>query len=139
MNRQNNKPFIKSIAIPYMASIDLSEAIKSKKGVITSDREICGNIIGEREGAIIVEKGVIHKYIYRIPRSNIEAYDGAQIILNVPASNLNSFEEKRDSSAGSATVESRNTATQLKDTVTDTISGTVDKVKDLVSRDNDKS
>ena len=122
-----------------MTSIDLSEAIKSKKGVITSDREICGNIIGEREGAIIVEKGVIHEYIYRIPRSNIEAYDGAQIILNIPLSNLDSFEEKRDASVESAKVDSSNTATQLKDTVTDTISGTVDKVKDLVSGNNNKS
>ena len=122
-----------------MASIDLSEAIKSKKGVITSDREICGNIIGEREGSIIVEKGVIHEYIYRIPRSNIEAYDGAQIILNIPLSNLDSFEEKRDASVESAKVDSSNTATQLKDTVTDTISGTVDKVKDLVSGNNNKS
>ena len=112
---------------------------KSKKGVITSDREICGNIIGEREGAIIVEKGVIHEYIYRIPRSNIEAYDSSQIILNIPLSNLNSFEEKRNPSAESAKVDSSNTATQLKDTVTDTISGTVNKVKDLVSGNNNNS
>ncbi len=122
-----------------MSSIDFSEAIKSKKGVITVDREICGNIIGEREGSIIVEKGVMHDHIYLIPSSNIEAYDGSQIILNIPLSNLKSFEEKRNSPVESATIDSKGTATQLKDTVADTISGTVDKVKDLITDNENKS
>lgn len=122
-----------------MSSIDFSEAIKSKKGVITADREICGNIIGEREGSIIVEKGVMHDHIYLIPGSNIEAYDGSQIILNIPLSNLKSFEEKRNSSVESDTLDTKNTANQLKDTVTDTISGTVDKVKDLITGNDNKS
>ncbi len=122
-----------------MSSIDFSEAIKSKKGVITVDREICGNIIGEREGSIIVEKGVMHDHIYLIPSSNIEAYDGSQIILNIPLSNLKSFEEKRNSPVGSTTIDSKDTATQLKDTVADTISGTVDKVKDLITGNENKN
>ncbi len=77
-----------------MSSIDFSEAIKSKKGVITTDREACGNIIGDRDDSILVEKGVMHDHIYVIPKSKIEGYDGAQIILNVSISELKSFEEK---------------------------------------------
>ena len=42
-----------------MSSINYSEAIKSKKGVFTSDREACGNIIGERDDSINCRKGCI--------------------------------------------------------------------------------
>ena len=119
-----------------MSSVNYSEAIKSKKGVFTSDREACGNIIGERDDSIIVEKGVLHDHVYVIPKSKIESFDGAQIILNTSVSELKSFEEKRGSDAGS-----------VKDTITDkvapehikdTISGTVDKVKGMVKGDDDK-
>jgi hypothetical protein len=119
-----------------MSSVNYSEAIKSKKGVFTSDREACGNIIGERDDSIIVEKGVLHDHVYVIPKSKIESFDGAQIILNTSVSELKSFEEKRGADAGS-----------VKDTITDkvapehikdTISGTVDKVKGMVKGDDDK-
>ncbi len=126
-----------------MSSIDFSEAIKSKKGVITTDREACGNIIGERDDSILVEKGVMHDHIYVIPKSKIEGYDGAQIILNVSISELKSFEEKRGAKVDYVTDQDtagqvKETAGQVKDTITDTISGTVDKVKGLVTGDDHK-
>jgi hypothetical protein len=126
-----------------MSSIDFSQAIISKKGVITQDREVCGNIIGERDDSILVEKGVMHDHIYVIPKSRIEGYDGSQIILNVSLSELKSFEEKRGATAdyvtdGETTGQVKETAGQVKDTITDTISGTVDKVKGLVTGDDNK-
>lgn len=126
-----------------MSSIDFSEAIKSKKGVITTDREVCGNIIGERDEYILVEKGVVHDHIYVIPKSKVEGYDGAQIILNVSLPELKSFEEKRGSERDYVTDQDtkeqvKETAGQVKDTITGTISGTVDKVKGLVTGDDHK-
>lgn len=78
-----------------MSEIDFSELIISKKGVISSDHEPAGNIIGERGDSIIVEKGVANEHIYLIPKSKIEAYDGAQLILKATYQDLHSFEEKR--------------------------------------------
>ncbi len=126
-----------------MSSIDFSEAIKSKKGVITTDREVCGNIIGQRDESILVEKGVMHDHIYAIPKSKVEGYDGAQIILNVSLSELKSFEEKRGAEEDyvtdkDTTGQVKETAGQVKDTITGTISGTVDKVKGLVKGDDHK-
>jgi hypothetical protein len=126
-----------------MSYIDFSEAIKSKKGVITTDREDIGHIIGERDESIIVEKGVMHDHIYVVPKSKIESYDGAQIILNVSLSELKSFEEKRGAKVDHVTDKDtasqvKDTAGQVKDTITDTISGTVDKVKGLVTGHDNK-
>lgn len=120
-----------------MSNIDFSEPIKSKKGVITSDGEAFGNIIGERGESIIVEKGVVHDHVYVVPKSKINAYDGSQIILSVLSSELKSFEEKRDAQTGSFT----DTITDKVDAgnIKDTITGTVDKVKGLVTGDDDKN
>ncbi|MGD9671888.1 MAG: hypothetical protein AB7U98_00240 [Candidatus Nitrosocosmicus sp.] len=79
-----------------MSNINFSELIVSKKGVILSDRQPAGNIIGERGDSIIVEKGVANEHIYLIPKSKIEAYDGAQLKLKVAYQDLSSFEEKRE-------------------------------------------
>ncbi len=126
-----------------MSSIDFSEAIKSKKGVITTDREVCGNIIGERDESILVERDVMHEHIYLIPKSKIAAYDGAQIILNISISELKSFEEKKGAQIDYVTDKDtvgkvKDTTGQVKDTITDTISGTVDKVKGLVTGNDHK-
>jgi hypothetical protein len=119
-----------------MSSINYSEAIKSKKGVLTSDREACGNIIGERSDSIIVEKGVLHDHVYVIPKSKIQSFDGAQIILNTSVSELKSFEEKRSADIGS--VKDTITDKVAPERVKDTISGTVDKVKEIVKGNDDK-
>jgi len=67
-----------------MSSIDFSELIISKKGVISSDNQPSGNIIGESEVNIIVEQG--RSNMYNIPKSKISAYNGAQLILDFPFS-----------------------------------------------------
>jgi hypothetical protein len=126
-----------------MSSIDYSELIKSKKGVFTSEHQDCGNIIGERDDSIIVEREGLREHVYVIPKSKVDAYDGAQIILKVTESELKSYEEKRESTSSSRETISdtgdqvKGTAGQIKDTITDTVSGTVNKVKDIVTGNDD--
>src|ERR671921_127245 len=126
-----------------MSSMDYSELIKSKKAVITSERIDCGNIIGERDDSIIVEREGLREHVYVIPKSKVDAYDGAQIILKVPEAELKSFEEKTDTTSDSRETISetgdqvKGTAGQIKDTISDTVSRPVNKVKDMVSGNND--
>ena len=126
-----------------MSSIDYSELIKSKKNVITSERLDCGNIIGERDDSIIVEREGLREHVYVIPKSKVDAYDGAQIILKLTEADLKSFEQKRDTVSSSRETISdtgdqiKGTASQIKDTISDTVSGTVNKVKDMVSGNDD--
>jgi hypothetical protein len=128
-----------------MSDIDYSEAIKSHKGVTTSDGIDCGNIIGERDDSIIVDREGFREHVYVIPKSKIGAFDGSVITLKVAESELKSFEEKRQTEGGSKDTLSdtagqvKDTAGQVKDTITDTISGTVGKVKDFVTGDNNKN
>jgi hypothetical protein len=124
-----------------MSYIDYSEAIKSKKGVISSERIDCGNIIGERGDSILVEREGVREHVYVIPKTKVEAFDGAQIILKVGESELKSFEERRDNDGSGGTASGttdsiKQTTGQVKDSITDTISGTVGKVKDFVTGDN---
>ena len=77
-----------------MSSINFSELIISKKGVISSDSQPCGNIIGERGDVIIVEQG--KSRVYNIPKDKISGYDGAQIQLNFPISDLSNYEERSE-------------------------------------------
>lgn len=104
-----------------MSNIDFSELIISKKGVILSDRQPAGNIIGERGDSIIVEKGVANEHIYLIPKSKIEAYDGAQLILKVANQDLQSFEEKR---------ENKGKGESILDNITEKIEDAKQKVED---------
>ena len=126
-----------------MSYIDYSELIKSKKNVISSERRDCGNIIGERGDSIIVEREGLREHVYVIPKSKVDAYDGAQIILKVTEAELKSFEEKRDTISGSRDTTSdtedhvKGAASQVKDTISDTVSGTVNKVKGMVSGHDD--
>lgn len=115
-----------------MSSIDFSELIISKKGVVSSDNQPCGNIIGERENNIIVEQGRSH--VYHIPKSKISGYDGAQLILNIPLSELSNFEksvEKTDASVDKAMDTVSGTINKATDKAMDTVSGAVDKAKDV--------
>ena len=115
-----------------MSFIDFAELIKSHKGVSTSDRQDCGNVIGQREDSVIVERDVMNEHIYVVPKSKIQGYDGARLILNVSEADLKSFEEKRaDDTKSSA--DSENSAG-----IMDTISGTIDKIKDTTIGVKDK-
>ncbi len=115
-----------------MSFIDFSELIKSHKGVSTSDRLDCGNIIGERDDSVIVERDVMKEHIYVIPKSKIQGYDGSRLILNLSESELKSFEEKRDSSGGSGNDSGKSTG------IKGAISGTIDKVVDTTMGVKDK-
>ena len=115
-----------------MSFIDFSELIKSHKGVSTSDRQDCGNVIGQREDSVIVERDVMNEHIYVIPKSKIQGYDGARLILNVSEADLKSFEEKRADDTKSG-VDSGNSAG-----IMGAISGTIDKIKDTTIGVKDK-
>ena len=115
-----------------MSFIDFSELIKSHKGVSTSDRLDCGNIIGERDDSVIVERDVMKEHIYVIPKSKIQGYDGSRLILNLSESELKSFEEKRDSSSESGNDGGKSTG------IKGVISGTIDKVVDTTMGVKDK-
>ena len=88
-----------------MSNIDFSELIISKKGVILSDRQVVGNIIGERDDSIVVEKDGASENIYLVPKSKVEAYDGTQLILNVSDSELKKYDINiENSNLGSADI-----------------------------------
>lgn len=123
-----------------MSDIDYSELIVSKKGVITSQRQVVGNIIGEKADSIIVEKDGMFERVFVIPKSKIQGYDGAQIILNAELDELKSFEEGRDKHEDSITDtisekmdQVKDKMEDVKDKVVDTTKDTTDKVKNKVS------
>ncbi len=112
-----------------MSSIDFSELIISKKGVISSDNQPSGNIIGEREDNIIVEEGRSNVYI--IPKSKIKGYDGTQVQLDFPFSELNNYNEKgekADDHVDKALDKVSGTINKVTGKAADTVSGTINKV-----------
>lgn len=113
-----------------MSSIDFSELIISKKGVILSDRQVVGNIIGERGDSIIVEKDVTSENIYLIPKSKVEAYDGSQIILKVSESELKTFEQIRENEGETVLDSITDKLGDVKDKVVDTTKDVAGKAKD---------
>ncbi len=115
-----------------MSFIDFSELIKSHKGVSTSDRQDCGNIIGERDDSVIIERDVMKEHIYVIPKSEIQGYDGSRLILNLSESDLKQFEGKRDGNGESGNDSGKSTG------IKGAISGTIDKVVDTTMGVKDK-
>ena len=115
-----------------MSSIDFSELIISKKGVILSDRKVVGNIIGEKDDSIIVEKDGMSEHIYLVPKSQIEAYDGAQIILKLTESELKSFEQRRENEGESIVDSIADKLGDVKDKVVDTTKDVAGKAKDKI-------
>lgn len=115
-----------------MSNIDFSELIISKKGVILSDRQVVGNIIGERDDSIVVEKDVASENIYLIPKSKVEAYDGTQLILKVSDSELKTFEQKRGNEEESVLDSITDKLGDVKDKVVDTTKDVAGKAKDKI-------
>ena len=115
-------------------SIDWSELIKDKKGVVTKDNQACGNLIGEDKENIIIEEGAINSHIYRVPKSTVGGYNGAELTLNIQYNELETYEEKEEDKdeEGSITESIKNKVTSLKEK-------TVDKVTDTNDRDEYKS
>ena len=102
-------------------SIDWTELIKDRKGVITKDNQACGNIIGEDDQNIIIEDGAVRQHFYRVPKSAAGAYNGAELTLNISYDELKTYEDKDE---GKGIVES------IKDKTRSIKEKTVDKVGD---------
>src|SRR5918994_1593760 len=102
-------------------SIDWTELIKDRKGVITKDNQACGNIIGEDDQNIIIEDGAVRQHFYRLPKSAAGAYNGAELTLNISYDELKTYEDKDE---GKGIVES------IKDKTRSIKEKTVDKVDD---------
>jgi hypothetical protein len=102
-------------------SIDWTELIKDRKGVITKDNQACGNIIGEEDQNIVIEDGAVRQHFYRVPKSAAGAYNGAELTLNISYDELKTYEDKDE---GKGIVES------IKDKTRSVKGKTVDKVDD---------
>ena len=102
-------------------SIDWTELIKDRKGVITKDNQTCVNIIGEDDQNIIIEDGAVRQHFYRLPKSAAGAYNGAELTLNISYDELKTYEDKDE---GKGILES------IKDKTRSVKGKTVDKVDD---------
>src|ERR671911_224149 len=102
-------------------SIDWTELIKDRKGVITKDNQACGNIIGEDDQNIIIEDGAVRQHFYRVPKSAAGAYNGAELTLNISYDELKTYEDKDE---GKGILES------IKDKTRSVKGKTIDKVDD---------
>ena len=65
------------------SSTNWAEFVKDRKGIRTKDNKSCGNIIGNDEKNIIIEEGGMRQRIYRVPKSTIQPYNGADLTLNI--------------------------------------------------------
>ncbi|SRR5215204_1995595 len=110
-------------------SIDWTELIKDRKGVMTKDNQACGNIIGEDEENIIIEEGAVRQHFYRVPKSAAGAYNGAELTLNLSFDELKTYEDKDE---GKGIVES------IKDKTRSVKEKTVDTADDDDDDDEDK-
>ncbi|HEX6646934.1 MAG: uncharacterized protein K0S93_2273 [Nitrososphaeraceae archaeon] len=77
-------------------SINWTELVKDRKGIRTKDNKSCGNIIGNDEKNIIIEDGAMRQRIYRVPKSAIQSYNGAELTLNISYDELKTDEVKDD-------------------------------------------
>ena len=102
-------------------SIDWTELIKDRKGVVTKDNQSCGNIIGEDDQNIIIEDGAVRQHFYRVPKSAAGAYNGAELTLNISYDELKTYEDKDE---GKGIVES------IKDKTRSVKEKTIGKVDD---------
>jgi|SRR5215207_5331787 len=110
-------------------SIDWTELIKDRKGVMTKDNQACGNIIGEDEENIIIEEGAVRQHFYRVPKSAAGTYNGAELTLNLSFDELKTYEDKDE---GKGIVES------IKDKTRSVKEKTVDTADDDDDDDEDK-
>jgi len=106
-------------------SIDWTELIKDRKGVITKDNQSCGNIIGDDEENIIIEDGAVHQHFYRVPKSGVGVYNGAELTLNVSYDELKTYEDKANDKGVLESV-----AGSIKDKTKSIKDKTVDKLDD---------
>jgi hypothetical protein len=71
---------------------DWAEISKSKKGVRTSDGKACGVIVSSASGEIFVVDGAVNIKKYRIPKSKVKFYKGAELVLRIPSYLIKEYE-----------------------------------------------
>src|ERR687895_445694 len=127
-------------------SINWPEIIKDRKGVVTKDNQSCGNIIGEEEENIVIEDGAIRQHFYRIPKSAVGGYNGAELTLNMQYNELATYEEKssdieehdhQDQDSDKGTLES--ITDSLKDKVKSVKENTIDKAMSATKQEESSS
>ena len=122
-----------------MSNRDYSELIVSKKGVVLSDRQVVGNIIGESGDSIVVEKDKVSDNVYTIPKSQIEGYDGTQLLLKSTESELKMFEQRKETQGESILDSISDKLGDVKDKIVDTTKDVKDKVVDTTKDVKDKT
>ena len=71
---------------------DWAEISKSKKGVRTSDGKACGVVVSSAGGEIFVVDGAVNIKKYRIPKSKVKFYNGAELVLRIPSYLIKEYE-----------------------------------------------
>jgi hypothetical protein len=110
-------------------SIDWTELIKARKGVMTKDNQSCGNIIGEDNENIIIEEGAVRQHFYKVPKSAAGAYNGAELTLNLSYDELKTYEEKD---------EDKGIVEKVTGTIKDKTKSLKEKTVDKLDDDNDE-
>ena len=64
---------------------DWTEISKSKKGVRTSDFKACGVVVSSVGDEIFVVDGAVNIKKYRIPKSKVKFYNGAELVVSIPS------------------------------------------------------
>ncbi len=113
-------------------SIDWTELIKDRKGVITKDNQSCGNIIGDDEEKIIIEDGAVRQHFYRVPKSAVGAYNGAELTLNISYDELKTYEDKDEDKD-----EDKGMLESITDSVKDKTKSLKEKTVDKIHGDDD--
>src|ERR687898_3668231 len=108
-------------------SINWPEIIKDRKCVVTKDNQSCGNIIGEEEENIVIEDGAIRQHFYRIPKSAIGGYNGAELTLNMQYNELSTYEDQASDTIESSQDEGSDKGTL--ESITDSIKNKLKSVK----------
>lgn len=75
-------------------SIDWAEISKSKKGVRTIDNKACGVVVSSAADEIWIMDGTVNLKKYRIPKSKVKSYNGAEIVLKIPTLLMPEYEYK---------------------------------------------
>ena len=71
---------------------DWAEISKSKKGVRTSDGKACGVVVSSAGDEIFVVDGAVNIKKYRIPKSKVKYYNGAELVLTIPSYLIKEYE-----------------------------------------------
>jgi len=71
---------------------DWAENSKSKKGVRTSDGKASGVVVSSAGGEIFVVDGAVNIKKYRIPKSKVKFYNGAELVLRIPSYLIKEYE-----------------------------------------------